>query len=91
MSAIERALGHPAKQALEAVCDGRLVVCAHDRASARDVDVICQPQRHGHRRVRLLELTVEGIDRSDDAALPTGKHDHVIAATDDATGDLAGV
>ena len=59
---------HPADVRLELARDlGRLVGAA-DQLAARDVELVLEAQRQRHRRGRLLELAVEGVDRRDPGA-----------------------
>ena len=60
-----------------------------EHVAARDVEVVGEPDRHGHRRDRRLERPVDGLDRLDARAEPGRQHDDLVAGAPDAARDLA--
>ncbi len=62
-----------------------------DHVAARDVEVVLEQDRDRHRRERLVDRAVEGVDPLDPRARAARQHDHVVAGAQHAAGDLAGV
>ncbi len=87
----ERALRHPAHHRVDVARLDGLVVRTADHVAARHVDVVLEAQRDRQRRVGLLELALEGVDRRDARGPARGQHDDLVARAEHPRGHLAGV
>ena len=84
-------VGHPADDRLDVPLDRRAVVRPADHVPARDVEIVHEPQSDRHRRARVAQWSVEGLDRRDARLIARRQHDDGIAGTEHAGGDLTGV
>ncbi len=87
----QRLLRHPADVGSKLARHQRLALGMADQLAARDVELVLQAKRDGHRRDRLLELALVGVDRGDPRALAAGQHRHFVALAQRPAGELAGV
>jgi hypothetical protein len=69
----------------------RLVVDAGDDVAARDVELVLEPHGHRHRREGLPDVPLGPVDGRDAAARARREHDHLVAGSQHAAGDLARV
>ncbi len=80
----ERLVGHPADHRVDVLGDVRGVVRAADHVAAGDVDLVRQPDRHRHRRERLVDRPVHRLDRGDPAGEAARQHHDLVAGLEDA-------
>lgn len=73
-----RLLGHPYQHGVELVSDRRNVVGMHQQIATGDVDLVFHGQGHGLAWACVFQLTFEGDDGLDPAALARRQHDHFV-------------
>ena len=81
----------PANVGVELARDDGRLARAGDQLAARNVELVLEAQRDRQRRDRLLELAVVGVDRRDARAMARGQHDDLLARTQRAARELAGI
>ncbi len=87
----QRCVGHPAHGRSQLARELRRVAGVADDVAARDVDLVLQQERHGHPGAGLVQRSVERVDPRDPRDLLGGQHEHLLAGTQHAAGDLARV
>ena len=88
---LERLLGHPADRRLELARDGGRLRRVGEHVAAGDVEVVGEPDRHGHARNGQVERCLGVLHRGNGRPPPRRKHDDVVACLPDAARHLAGV
>ncbi|MNE20834.1 hypothetical protein D3C80_1139760 [compost metagenome] len=85
-----RLFSHPHQHGVELVSDRWNVVGMHQQVTTGDVDFIFHGQGHSLARAGVLQLTFEGDNGFDPAALARWQHDDFVALVYHATGQGAG-
>jgi len=90
--ALERTVGvEPADLGRDVLRHHGLVVRAAEHVAAADVDLVAQPDRDRAGRERLVDGLAETVDALDRGGEARRQHHDLVAGTEDAAGDDAGV